>query len=132
MSLKLAIFLDRDGTINEEMGYLNHESRFQLIPRTLEAIKLINDLGYLAIIITNQAGSARGYFKPDLLNRIHEQLLNQVRDAGGKIDALYYCPHHPDGVVPEFSKVCNCRIPEIQGLTAALTPPPAVSRFPVR
>ena len=108
---KPAIFLDRDGTINEEMGYINHETRFVLIPGTLQAIKIINDLDYYAIIITNQAGLARGYFKPDLLERIHSCFLKTVEEAGAKIDGLYFCPHHPDGIVEEFSIKCNCRKP---------------------
>ena len=110
---KAAVFLDRDGTINEQMGYINHPSRFRIIPGAAEAIRLLNDLGYLAIIVSNQGGVARGYYPLSLVHNIHLLLKQELKErAGAKVDAVFFCPHHPQGVVPEFSVDCPCRKPK--------------------
>src|SRR5205823_9303097 len=97
----IAIFLDRDGTLNEEVGYINHPSRFRLFPWTAAAIKQINDAGLKAILITNQAGVARGYFTEEFLERVHEKLCDDLAAAGAHLDGIYYCPHHPrEGIAP--------------------------------
>ncbi len=107
-----AVFLDRDGTINEEMGYLNHPDRFVVLDRAIEAIKIINETGFLAIVITNQAGIARGYFKPEILDQVHEKFYRLLKEKDAYIDKLYYCPHHPEGKVKEFAIECDCRKPK--------------------
>lgn len=107
-----AVFLDRDGTINEEMGYINHASRFKLFEFSLKAIKILNEAGFKVFIITNQSGLARGYFEQQLLDEIHESLLQQAQKENAKIEKIYYCPHHVDGVVEEFKRNCNCRKPK--------------------
>lgn len=106
-----AIFLDRDGTICEEVGYVNHLSRSRLLPRSLEAIRLINQAGLLAVVTTNQSGVARGYFSRDLVEAVHAQLRATVAAGGAHLDAIYYCPHHPREGAPPWRTECDCRKP---------------------
>lgn len=106
-----AVFLDRDGTINEEVGYVNHFSRFRFIKGVFKGLKLINRLGLLTIVITNQGGVARGFFDEKFLKRLHTRMLNSIKKAGAKIDKIYYCPHNPNGSVKKYAIRCNCRKP---------------------
>lgn len=110
--MKTAVFLDRDGTINEEMGYINHPDRFMLFPFVAESIRIFNALDMKVIIITNQAGVARGYFSEQLLSSIHEKLLSDVAKQNARIDAIYYCPHHPKEGLGKYRKTCSCRKPK--------------------
>src|SRR5688572_25707757 len=96
-----AVFIDRDGTISEEVGYINHASRFRLFPYSASAIKLLNDNNWLAIITTNQAGVARGYFTEEMINVVHQRMSHGIEQEGARLDAIYYCAHHPSlGTVP--------------------------------
>ena len=106
-----AVFIDRDGTINEEMGYINHVDRFTLLPRTAKAIRLINANGLKAVVVTNQSGVARGMFPETLVGAIHRRMEDLLRADGAHIDGIYYCPHHPDFGTPEYRKRCHCRKP---------------------
>jgi len=106
-----AVFLDRDGTINEEMGYINHIDRFALLPRTAEAIRLINASGLKAVVVTNQSGVARGMFPESLVGEVHRKMEDLLRAGRAYIDGIYYCPHHPDFGPPEYRKRCSCRKP---------------------
>jgi len=106
-----AVFVDRDGTINEQMGYVNHISRFVLLPGTAEAVRLLNRHHYLVIVISNQSGVARGYFPIDLVSAVHEHMSQLLRKEDATIDAVFFCPHHPRGSVPEFRMTCECRKP---------------------
>jgi D-glycero-D-manno-heptose 1,7-bisphosphate phosphatase len=106
-----ALFMDRDGTISEEVGYVNHPARFRLFPYTAEAIKLLNENGWLAIVVTNQAGVARGYFSEDVIIQIHEQVQRDLQNASAKLDAIYYCAHHPSVGEPPYRLDCDCRKP---------------------
>ena len=106
-----AVFIDRDGTINEQMGYINHVSRFVLIPGTAEGIRLLNRHRYLAIIVSNQSGVARGYFPMELIDRVHAHLNDLLAKEGANIDGIFFCPHYPRGIVPEYSVECDCRKP---------------------
>ena len=90
-----AVFLDRDGTINEQMGYINHLSRFVLLPRAAEAIRLLNENGFLALVVSNQAGAARGYFPPHLTGEVNEWMKKELGRGGARLDGIYCCPHHP-------------------------------------
>lgn len=108
---RAAIFLDRDGTISEEVGYVNHLSRYRLLPHALEAIREINRSGRLAIVTTNQAGVARGYFSETLLHQVHDRLRLLTGEAGARLDAIYYCPHHPREGEPPWRADCDCRKP---------------------
>ena len=103
--------MDRDGTISEEVGYVNHPSRFRLFPYTAEAVKLLNDSGWLAIVVTNQAGVARGYFSEDMIGQIHERVEQELQRASAQVDAIYYCAHHPSVGEPPYRLDCDCRKP---------------------
>jgi D-glycero-D-manno-heptose 1,7-bisphosphate phosphatase len=106
-----AVFIDRDGTINEEMGYINHPSRFILLPGVAEAIKLLNTGGFLAVVLSNQSGVARGYFPVELVHEIHLRLERSLREQGAIIDGIFFCPHHPEGTVKDYAMECHCRKP---------------------
>lgn len=109
-----AVFLDRDGTINEQVGYMNHLSRLRILPGAGQAIRLLNDLGYLTIVVTNQSGVARGYYPLDLVHEVHGLLMNRLKEeAGASIDAFLFCPHHARGTVAPFAVDCDCRKPKI-------------------
>ena len=107
-----AIFMDRDGTISEEAGYINHVSRFQLLPKTIEAIRLINQSSFKAILITNQAGVARGYFPEDLVHEVHRKMNTLLHEGNAYLDKIYYCPHHPQVGSVKYRIDCNCRKPK--------------------
>jgi len=99
-----AVFLDRDGTINEEMGYLNHLSRFELLPQAIPAIRRLNAAGLKVVVVTNQSGAARGYFPTSLVEEIHALLQKILAAGGAHLDGIYACLHGPaDG--------CACRKP---------------------
>jgi D-glycero-D-manno-heptose 1,7-bisphosphate phosphatase len=107
-----AVFLDRDGTVNEEVGYVNHLERFTLLPRVGEAIRLLNQNGFKAVVITNQSGVARGYFPESLVHLIHQRMQDRLKEDGAHLDGIYYCPHHPDVGAPPYRQKCRCRKPE--------------------
>lgn len=111
-----AIFLDRDGTINKYVGFLRKIDEFELLPGVEEAIKKINESGYLAIVVTNQPVIARGEVTVEELNEIHKKLETELGYEGAYIDGLYYCPHHPhkgyEGEIPELKIDCECRKPK--------------------
>jgi len=106
-----AFFLDRDGTVAEEVGYVNHLSRFQLYPWSAEAIRRINDAGLAAVVATNQAGVARGYFPEELIRQVNAKMVEQLAAAGARLDGVYYCAHHPEVGVPPYRQRCRCRKP---------------------
>lgn len=112
MNNKPAVFLDRDGTINEEMGYINHPDRFIIFPFVAESIRIFKKYNYKIIIITNQSGVARGYFTEKLLNEVHEKLIQYLKKENVFIDAIYYCPHHPTEGKDKYRKDCKCRKPK--------------------
>lgn len=114
-----AVFIDRDGTISEEVGYINHPSRFRVFPYAASAIKLLNDQGWLAIIITNQAGVARGYFSESMIETVHDNLRQELGDKGARVDAIYYCAHHPTVGEPPYRQECDCRKPKPGLITRA-------------
>jgi D-glycero-D-manno-heptose 1,7-bisphosphate phosphatase len=107
-----ALFIDRDGTINEEMGYINHPSRFVLLPGVAEAIRLLNEREILAIVLSNQSGVARGYFPIDLVHEINDLMKRRLGKSGARVDGIFFCPHHPKGIVREYALDCDCRKPE--------------------
>jgi D-glycero-D-manno-heptose 1,7-bisphosphate phosphatase len=107
-----AIFIDRDGTLSEEVGYVNHPSRLRVFPYSARAIKLLNENGWLAIVITNQAGVARGYFSEEMVVTVHDLLKKQLAAEGATLDAVYYCAHHPSVGEPPYRLDCVCRKPK--------------------
>jgi D,D-heptose 1,7-bisphosphate phosphatase len=118
MKKNTAVFLDRDGTINEEVGYLDTIDKLELFPNTAEAIKTINESGMKAVVITNQSGIARGYFSEEFVETVHTRIQRILKAKGAFIDAFYYCPHHPEGV-GTYQQSCACRKPEAGLLIAA-------------
>jgi D-glycero-D-manno-heptose 1,7-bisphosphate phosphatase len=107
-----AVFMDRDGTISEEIGYVNHPSRYRVFPYSAEAVRLLNEAGWLAILVTNQAGVARGYFTEDLIGATHDLLRQEMERGGARLDAIYYCAHHPSVGDPPYRIDCDCRKPK--------------------
>jgi len=107
-----AAFIDRDGTLTEEVGYVNHPKRLQLLPRSAEAIRHLNAAGIAAVVVTNQAGVARGYFSEDVLQATNAALVKQLKRAGASLDGVYVCPHHPTEGQPPFRAQCECRKPK--------------------
>ena len=105
---KPAIFLDRDGVLTEEVSYITSVNNLHIFPYVTECIRQIHDKGYYAIVITNQSGVARGLFTEETLKDMNAFL----KEVTG-VDAIYYCPHHPNGDVDEYRKICKCRKPEI-------------------
>ncbi len=108
----VAIFLDRDGTINEDVNFLSKPEQLILIDGSAEAIKEANELGLKVIVFTNQSGIARGYFTEDDLHRVHKRLDELLAQKGARIDAYYYCPHHPVEGNGEYKVECECRKPK--------------------
>ena len=107
-----AVFLDRDGTINEQMGYINHITRFRMLPFAAEAIARLNSKKIPVVIVTNQSGLARGYFPAELLEAVHLKLQNELEKHGAHVDGIYICPHHPEAKVKSLRKPCSCRKPK--------------------
>src|SRR5450759_36866 len=107
----IAVFLDRDGTINEEVGYLDSMDKLKMIPAAHEAIRLINLSGMKAIVVTNQAGVARGVFTEKFVRQTHEVIQTALLEKKASIDKFYYCPHHPTEGTGIYLQNCNCRKP---------------------
>lgn len=107
-----AVFLDRDGTIAEEVGYLNHASRFRMFPFVAGAIRLLNEAGLPVVVVTNQSGVGRGYFPESLVSTVNELMTQQLAKSRARIDAVYYCPH-------TSAQQCDCRKPKIGMLERA-------------
>ena len=105
MSGKPAIFVDRDGTLNELVGYLNDLDAFELYPWSHEAIRLINGSGFLAVVVTNQSGVARGIYSEELVRTVHSRMTEMLEGADARLDGIYYCPHATSGD-------CECRKPK--------------------
>ena len=107
-----AIFFDRDGVLNEEVGYLWEIEKFRGIDGAREAIKFCNERGILTIVVTNQSGIARGMYTSKEVDALHAFMQKSLAEVGAHIDAFYYCPHYPEGSVKEFSVACDCRKPK--------------------
>ena len=110
-ALRRAIVMDRDGTVCDEVGYVNHVSRIRLLPRSAAAIRMAREAGFVTVVVTNQAGVARGYFEEALVHRVHDRLREMLAAEGASVDAIYHCPHHPDAGEPPYRRDCDCRKP---------------------
>ena len=106
-----AVFFDRDGTLNVDIHYLHRPEDFRWTPDAKKAVRYVNDHGYLAILVTNQSGVARGYFEERDVVRVYDWMNAELAKEGAHLDALYYCPHHPEGSVPQYARICTCRKP---------------------
>jgi D,D-heptose 1,7-bisphosphate phosphatase len=106
-----AVFFDRDGVLNRDIGYLHRPQDFEWLPGAREAVRLCNDRGWLAFVVTNQAGVARGYYDESGVRDLHRWMNEQLADSGAHIDAFEYCPHHVEGTVAGYVKPCRRRKP---------------------
>jgi D-glycero-D-manno-heptose 1,7-bisphosphate phosphatase len=106
-----AVFLDRDGTLIEEVGYLDRADRVSLYPYAADAIRALNRAGLPIVVVSNQSGVARGFFSETVVDAVHRHIAQLLQQGGARIDAYYYCPHHPQGSVPGFAIRCDCRKP---------------------
>jgi D-glycero-D-manno-heptose 1,7-bisphosphate phosphatase len=113
------VFIDRDGTLTDEVGYVNHPRRLRLLPRSAEAIRRLNAAAVPAVLVTNQAGVARGYFSAEVLEAVNDELIRQLKDAGAHLDGVYVCVHHPTEGAPPYRADCDCRKPRPGLLTRA-------------
>lgn len=118
--LAKAIFLDRDGTIIRHVELMRRVSDIKILPHAAESIKKLNKLGFLVIVVTNQPVVARGLAVPKEIDAIHAVLISQFKKKGAKIDAVYFCPHHPNADVKKYRLGCRCRKPEPGMLLKAL------------
>lgn len=115
----VGIFFDRDGTINTEVDFLRSPDELELIPKAAQAIREANSLGLKVFVITNQSGVARGLLTEADLAGVHHRLRVLLESHGARIDAIYYCPHHPEFGKPPYNIPCDCRKPDIGMLTRA-------------
>lgn len=118
--VKPAVFLDRDGVLNEDAGYVHSPDQFVWTENATEAVKRLNDRGMLVIVLTNQSGIARGYYSEDEFHAFTAWIGEQLAVHGAHVDATYHCPHHPDHGEPPYRCVCNCRKPEAGLIDMAL------------
>jgi D-glycero-D-manno-heptose 1,7-bisphosphate phosphatase len=108
---RIAVFLDRDGTLGPDTGYVTDIDQFQLFPSTADAIIRLNRLGVKVIMVTNQSAIARGISSLQLVEQVNQRVADDLLAAGARLDATYYCPHHRTGSVPEYTAECDCRKP---------------------
>ncbi len=106
-----AIFLDRDGTLNTDVGYLHRLEDLELYPWTADALRLLKRAGYVLVVVTNQSGIAHGLIAPEFIPACHAEMRRRLQPAGADLDALYFCNHHPRGVIEALAIECRCRKP---------------------
>ncbi len=114
-----AVFFDRDGTLIQDPGYLNHPDQVRLLDGAAEALKDLQQMGYRTVVVSNQSGVARGIVTVEMLERIHDRLRELLAAQEASLDGIYYCPYHPDGVIPEYRKDSDWRKPQPGMLLAA-------------
>jgi D-glycero-D-manno-heptose 1,7-bisphosphate phosphatase len=110
--MKAAVFLDRDGTLIEEVGYLDRLERLAFFPFSVDAVRVLNRAGFAVVVITNQAGIARGIVRESFVEEAHRHIADRLRAGGATIDGFYYCPHYPEGTVEQYRRTCECRKPQ--------------------
>jgi D-glycero-D-manno-heptose 1,7-bisphosphate phosphatase len=111
MGRRIAAFLDRDGTLNEEVNFVRSPEELEMLPGAADAVRALNDHGIIVCIISNQSGVARGFFTEEDLAPIHAKLERELDRSGARINHIYYCPHHPTEGKPPYNVVCSCRKP---------------------
>ena len=107
-----AVFLDRDGTINIDKGFVHRIEDFEFIEGTKDLIKLLNHASFLVVVVTNQSGVARGYYSEEDVKKLHSFITSELQKVDAHIDRIYYCPHHPEASIPEYRIDCECRKPK--------------------
>ena len=115
-----AVFLDRDGTINIDKGYIFRIQDFKFLPGAIDGLRKLQELGFLLIIITNQSGIARGYYTERELLVLNEWLMNELEKINIKITNIYYCPHHPEAIIDKYRFKCRCRKPGLKFYETAI------------
>lgn len=110
-SLRPAVFLDRDGTLNEDVGYLAALPHLTWYPWAIDAVRLLNRAGYLVVVVTNQGGIGRGVIQAGFLPELHAEMDRRLAAAGARVDGWYFCPHHPEALLEDLRAVCECRKP---------------------
>ena len=118
--LKPAIFLDRDGTLNVDAGYLDRKERLTLFPWSLESVRLLRRAGYAVVVVTNQGGVARGMIEESFVEEVHGIIQSRLADIGEELDGHYYCPHEPAASIEAFRVDCDCRKPKPGMVTRAV------------
>jgi D-glycero-D-manno-heptose 1,7-bisphosphate phosphatase len=111
-AMNAAVFLDRDGTLIDDIDYLSGFDQIALFPWTVDALRLIARAGYLTVVVTNQSAVARGIVTEDFVRATHAELNRRLERGGAHIDAFYFCPHHPDATIEQYRRECRCRKPE--------------------
>jgi D-glycero-D-manno-heptose 1,7-bisphosphate phosphatase len=106
-----AAFLDRDGVLNVDHGYAHRPEQLEWIDGAREAVRLLNEAGYYVLVVTNQSGIARGYFTEEAVKAFHALMQNDLASHGAHVDAFYFCPHHPEGLIKPLAIHCQCRKP---------------------
>ena len=106
-----AVFLDRDGTLIDDVGYLDRVERVALYPWSIDAVRVLNRAGFRVVVVSNQSGVARGFFTEAVVDEVHRHIGSLLADGGARVDGYYYCPHHPDGTVESYKQRCECRKP---------------------
>ncbi len=109
--LRPAVFLDRDGTINEDVGYLSELAHLTLYPWAIDAVRLLNRAGYLVVMVTNQGGIGRKMIRPEFVGELHAVIDERLAAGGARVDGWYFCPHHPEALIDELRQECRCRKP---------------------
>jgi D-glycero-D-manno-heptose 1,7-bisphosphate phosphatase len=110
-ALRRAVFFDRDGTLNEEVGHMSDLTRFRLLPNAGAAVRAVNESGLLAIVVTNQSGVGRGMMPEELVLAAHDRLTMELAQEQARLDAVFYCPHHPQAEIVRYRSECACRKP---------------------
>ena len=111
MSGRPAVFLDRDGTLSEERGFIDRLELIEIFPWTSDAIRLLNRAGFAVVVVTNQSAIGRGIIDVPFLQSVHDAFDRHLTKSGARVDRYYFCPHHPDAPLPEYRMVCRCRKP---------------------
>jgi D-glycero-D-manno-heptose 1,7-bisphosphate phosphatase len=106
-----ALFFDRDGVLNEDLGFVHKPEEFRWVPGAKEAISWLNQSNYLVFVVTNQSGIARGYYGPAEVEALHHWMQGELAAIGAHIDQFAYCPHHPEAAIPAYRQACACRKP---------------------
>jgi D-glycero-D-manno-heptose 1,7-bisphosphate phosphatase len=110
--VKRGVVLDRDGTLIEEVGYLSRLDQVSFFPYSVDAVRLLNRAGLTVIVATNQAGVAKGLFDEAFVAETHRRIAEVLETGGARVDAFYYCPHHPEGTIDRYRMACECRKPK--------------------
>jgi D-glycero-D-manno-heptose 1,7-bisphosphate phosphatase len=109
--VRRAVLLDRDGTLIEEAGYLDRLERLAFFPYSVDAVRLLNQAGFVVVVVTNQSGVARGIVEEAFVQTAHEYITARLVAGGARVDGFYYCPHHPSAVREDYRRACDCRKP---------------------